>query len=69
MLLELLLLIGVLFGLMAALAAFIIIYSEYSRHRLARSQVWREAIGGAVVAFVVFLLLSLAGGWFFFIPR
>jgi maltodextrin utilization protein YvdJ len=61
--LELSLLIGIFFGIVAALAAFLIIYSEFQRHRLARWRLWKEALSGALVAFVVFVVLSVIVGF------
>lgn len=60
--LELSLLIGIFFGIVAALTAFLIIYSEFQRHRLAPWRLWKEALSGASVAFVVFVVLSVIVG-------
>ncbi len=64
MLLSLLLLTGILFGSVAAVMAFLIVYSEYQKHRLTRLRLWKEALGSALVAFIVFLILAvLVGYW------
>jgi hypothetical protein len=57
--LELSLLIGIFFGTVAAITAFLIIYNEFQKHGLAGWRLWREALTGAMVAFVVFVVLSV----------
>ncbi len=66
--LKLSLLIGAVFGVIAAIMAFLIIYNEYSKHRLSRPRLWKEALGGSTVAFFVILSLSMAAGWFLSLP-
>jgi len=62
--LELSLLIGVIFGVIASLMAFLIIYNEYQKHRLDRWRLWKEALAAAAVAFCVFFILAvLVGSW------
>ncbi len=62
--LELSLVIGVFFGSIAAIMAFLIIYNEYQKHRLERGRLWKEALSGALVTFIFFLVLAiLVGFW------
>ncbi len=57
------LVIGLVFGSLAALMAFIIFYREYDQHRLGKRRIWRESLIGAAVAFTVFVALALVGGY------
>jgi len=60
--------IGLLFGALAGLSAYLILYEEYRRHFAGNTKVPRAmAFRGAVFAFGFFLLLSLAAGYF--LPR
>jgi uncharacterized BrkB/YihY/UPF0761 family membrane protein len=61
--LELSLLIGIFFGTVAALMAFLVIYNEFPKHRLTRCRLWEEALMGGLVAFVVFVVLSVIVGY------
>lgn len=61
--LELSLLIGIFFGTVAALMAFLVIYNEFQKHRLTRWRLWKEALTGGLVAFVVFIVLSVIVGY------
>jgi len=61
--LELPLLFGVLFGFVAALMAFLIIYDEYQRYRLAPRRLLREALTTGGLAFGIFVVLSLIVGY------
>jgi small-conductance mechanosensitive channel len=68
--LELSLLIGVFFGSIAAIMAFLIIYNEYQKHKFARGRLWKEALSSALVTFIVFLILAiLVGYWAFHLSR
>lgn len=62
MLLQALLAVGVVFGFIAALMAFLIFFDEYRKHRLTGRRLWEQALSGAAVAFFFFLLLSLLAG-------
>jgi hypothetical protein len=56
--------IGVLFGTLAGLSAYLILYGEYRRHFAGDTKVPRAmALRGALFAFSIFLLLSLAAGY------
>lgn len=59
------LLIGAVFGGLAALMAFLITYEEHSRHRLSRPMLLRLALETALAALLFFLALALAVGWYF----
>jgi hypothetical protein len=55
---------GVLFGTLAGLSAYLILYEEYRKHFAGDTKVPRAmALRGAFFAFSVFLLLSLAAGY------
>lgn len=60
---ELSLLIGIVFGAVASLMAFLIVFNEYQRHRLGRGRIWRESLAAGAVAFIVFVALSLIAGY------
>jgi hypothetical protein len=53
------LLIGFGFGLLGAIAAFIIVYDEYRRHKLGGWRLWKEALSSGVVALIFFVTLSV----------
>jgi hypothetical protein len=57
-------LLGVMFGGLAAVMAFIITFSEYQKHRLGQARVWREALLAAALAFAIFAAAPLALGFF-----
>lgn len=57
------LIVGVTFGILAALIAFLITYLEYRKHKFEGWQLWREALTVAVVTFVIFLSLSFLIGY------
>jgi hypothetical protein len=61
--LELPLIFGVVFGFVAALMAFLIIYNEYQRHKLGQWRVWKEALTAAAFTFALFVVLSLLVGY------
>jgi hypothetical protein len=55
--------IGIIFGLLAAASAFVIIWQEYERHQFTRKRLFKEAFQAAIFTFAVFLLLSLLAGF------
>jgi|HubBroStandDraft_1064217.scaffolds.fasta_scaffold1623239_1 hypothetical protein len=56
--------LGVLFGTLAGLSAYLILYGEYRRHFAGDTKVPRPmALRGALFTFGFFLLLSLAAGY------
>jgi len=55
---------GIVFGLLAALMAFVITWHEYEKHKFAGKRLFKEAFQSAIFTFVVFLLLSLLIGFF-----
>jgi hypothetical protein len=63
MALELSFVVGMIFGLLGAIMAFLIFYDEYRKHMLGRARLWKEALSGAAVTFCVFLLLSAILGY------
>ena len=64
--------IGVIFGFLAALAAFVITWNEYEKHKFTGKRLFMQAFQTAFFTFVVFLVLSLLIGFLlehFFISR
>jgi hypothetical protein len=61
--LALVVVIGPVFCLLAAAAAYLITYEEYSHHLLGRRQTVLLSLRSAVTAFVALLLLTLLAGW------
>ena len=62
--LGLFLVVGLVFGVLAGMMAFLITYEEYSHHQFDRATLIRRSLETAVVAFVVILVLALAIGFF-----
>lgn len=56
-------LLGLIFGALAAASAFLIIFDEYRRHKLTGWALWREPVGGAALAFLMFFCLSVLAGF------
>jgi H+/Cl- antiporter ClcA len=56
--------IGVIFGFLAALMAFVITWHEYEKHKFTGKRLFRQAFQAAIFTFIVFLLLSLLVGFF-----
>jgi hypothetical protein len=57
-------LIGLVFSPLAALCAYIITYGEYQHHYPNNQMPRKLALEAAIGTFVIFLLLSVAIGWF-----
>ena len=55
--------LGLGFGILAALLAFVITFDAYSQKRLASASVWRESLWSAAFAFAIFFLSSIALGY------
>jgi H+/Cl- antiporter ClcA len=55
--------IGVIFGFLAALMTFVITWHEYEKHKFAGKRLFKEAFQAAIFTFIVFLLLSLLVGF------
>ena len=55
--------IGVIFGFLAALMAFVITWHEYEKHKFTGKRLFKEAFQAAIFTFVVFLLLSFIIGF------
>lgn len=51
--------IGIIFGFLAALAAFVITYNEYEKHKFTRKRLFMQAFKTAIFTFLIFLLLSV----------
>jgi len=56
--------IGIIFGFLAAASAFAITWREYEKHKFTGKRLFKQAFQTAIFAFVVFLLLSLLIGFF-----
>ncbi len=56
------LLIGLFFSPFAGIMAFLITYEEYKHHYTSKKEPLREALGAAVFAFIVFMILSFLAG-------
>jgi len=56
--------IGIVFGFIAALMAFVITWHEYENHKFTGKRLFKEAFQAAIFTFIVFLLLSLLIGFF-----
>jgi H+/Cl- antiporter ClcA len=55
--------IGVVFGFLAALMAFLITWNEYQKHKFRGKRLFMEAFRAGLFTFVVFLSLSLLIGF------
>jgi len=51
--------IGIVFGFLAALAAFVITYNEYEKHKFTGKRLFMQAFQTAIFTFLIFLLLSV----------
>ncbi|HET6401562.1 MAG TPA: hypothetical protein VFH95_09205 [Candidatus Kapabacteria bacterium] len=60
---QLYLIIGLLFSPLAAAAAFLISYSEYSRHYVHKRPAIMMSLRTALMAFVFFMALALIAGY------
>lgn len=56
-------LMGVMFGLLAALMAFLVVYDEYQKHQLGTWRLWKESLSVGLTAFLLFLILSIVAGY------
>jgi len=55
--------IGVIFGFLAALAAFVITWNEYEKHKFTGKRLFMQAFQTAIFTFFIFLLLSVLIGF------
>jgi len=55
--------IGIVFGFLAALAAFVITYNEYEKHKFTGKRLFKKAFQSGIFTFFVFLFLSLLSGF------
>ncbi|OGC78145.1 MAG: hypothetical protein A2Z27_01455 [candidate division Zixibacteria bacterium RBG_16_50_21] len=56
-------LIGAIFGFLAALGAFLITFEEYKKHFLAGSRPFHEAFRTALLTFFIFVALAFIAGY------
>jgi len=61
---EISLVIGLFFGLIGAIMAFLITYEEYSHHYADKRKSFKHAIQTAIFTFAVFLVLTLTAVYF-----
>jgi uncharacterized BrkB/YihY/UPF0761 family membrane protein len=57
------LVLGLGFGILAAMVALVIFFEAYRRQQFDRGRIWRESLTAAVFAFAVFLVASIALGY------
>jgi len=55
--------IGIVFGLVAAASAFVITWHEYEKHKFTGKRLFKEAFQTAIFTLCIFLLLSLLIGF------
>ena len=55
--------LGIVFGFIAALMAFVITWHEYEKHKFAGKRLFMQSFQAAIFTFAVFLLLSLLAGF------
>ncbi len=55
--------VGVIFGFLAALAAFVITYRGYEKHKFTGKRLFMQAFQTAISTLLVFLLLSVLIGF------
>ena len=55
--------IGAMFGFLASILAYLILYREYQHHFADSTKPRRMALQGAVVTFLVFFVLSIVFGY------
>ncbi|HEY8904778.1 MAG TPA: hypothetical protein VIM63_01950 [Rhodoferax sp.] len=60
---QLSLMMGLAFGGLAAMFAFVITFGAYLRQQLPVGRIWRESLVMAGMAFVIFLVSTLALGY------
>jgi hypothetical protein len=63
MLFSFFLIIGTVFGFLAALIAFLITFQEYRKHEFKGWDLWREALSVGFFTFAFFLGLSFLIGY------
>jgi len=61
--LSLYVVIGIMFGSIAGLMAFIITWREYERHKFTDKRLFKESFQTAIFAFLIFLALSILTGF------
>jgi len=55
--------LGIIFGFLAALIAFVITWYEYEKHKFTGKRLFKQAFQAAIFTFVVFLFLSFIIGF------
>ena len=59
------LILGITFGFIASVMAFLITYNEYQKHQFAKKRLWKESLSAAFFTFTFFLILSIILGYLF----
>ena len=62
--LGLLFIIGSVFAVLAGVSAFLIAREEYQKHHMTGKRLFRLSFQMALAAFLFFMMLTLAGGYF-----
>jgi H+/Cl- antiporter ClcA len=57
--------IGVVFGFLASLMAYLITYNEWVHHYPTKKEPRKIALEAAIFTFIFFFLISLIAGYFF----
>ncbi len=55
---ELFVLVGIIFGFLAGLMAFLITWKEWERYGFKKNKMWKESLSIGIFAFLFFLILS-----------
>jgi len=55
--------IGIVFGFIAALMAFVITWHEYEKHKFTGRRLFREAFQSGIFTFAIFVILSILIGF------
>jgi len=55
--------IGIIFGFLAALMAFVITWHEYEKHKFTVKRLFKESFQAGIFTFAIFLLLSILIGF------
>ena len=57
--------LGIVFGFMASVMAFLITYNEYQKHQFPKNRLWKESLESFIFTFIFFLVLSIILGYLF----
>lgn len=57
--------LGIIFGFIASVMAYLITYNEYQKHQFPRSKLIKVSLESAIFTFIFFLILSVILGYLF----